>query len=1188
MIGIVMYRIRIGCFNSIKGRGFVFAGKGHFHSHTLSHSPVTYFPLDSLSSNTNTPIYMHTYHDPSSILAFVTYIYFMLILMASSLITIAIDIDPPMRYPASVFPGVPGDLSLLCCVHIQVAYFQLISFALLKAAKVNKNLRQRSNFFKRSGDRFGNIVTKLMLAIMLLNFLLIGICNPSLLNPGPNSLKVSYQNVQGLIPFSQLNDLHPTLDNTKIFELNSFINQYAPDVLLLNETWLKKSIKDEEIIDRHLNYKIFRSDRSQVTHPSDPSNPKKFRKNGGGVLIAVKMDIEAEVKRISMRKGAEIVSVEVKVRNEKLIFCSVYRVGTLGSVNHDCIMSSLKSFYGGRGLKNVVIAGDFNLSSVSWPLNEDSHDHNRIDHLFIDSFDELGLLQCIEEPTHIKGRTLDLLLTNNRPIIRDVEVLKHIDICKSDHYALSFSVITKFKRRKSSKRKVYNFKRANWDRLNQEIGSVPWEAFIDGQDPELAWTSFKDIFFRLVERNVPRISISEKFTSPWFDSECYEAYRSKERAHKNFKLCSNIHNEVKRDSSRKHFKNICSKKMRDNLYNNDDPALITKKFWSHVKSNSKSQRIPECIHLNGRYRTNAKDKADLFNDFFADQFSGGSEYGMSIDWTNDEAFHIEFTPTRIKSLLSNINSNKACGPDSIHGKLLKHCANSLCHPFSLLFTLSYNTGYIPREWKLGNVVPVHKKGSKDNVENYRPISLTSLVMKTFERIIKDELLLKIYPLLDNRQHGFLNSKSCTTNMVLFSDSVVLSINDCNTFGTDVVYFDFSKAFDSVNHDLILLKLKHYFGIEGRLLKFIENYLCGREQCVVIENEKSSNKTVLSGVPQGSILGPILFVLFINDLPTGLDNDTNLALYADDTKIWRPIKCDKDHDILQKDIDYLNNWAIRNKMKFHPQKCKVVSLCNRESRLGEKSSLGIFIFPLIRFHYHLGGVPLEYADSEKDLGILINPNLNFTDHHDALFSKANQQFGLLKRTCHFVKDIKRKRALYLTLVRSQFEHCSPVWRPSNKTSLEKFDNFQKKAIKWILAEEELSYHSYDCYVRKCRQVNILPLSCRFDLNDLILFHKVVNSYIPLNLPPYLTLFNGETRLRSTHLDNLCYISSIIPKTSSSSLLSKSFFYRTHSLWNSLPLEIRSLGSLTVFRSRLETYFWQNTLSSYDDGADPDGA
>ena len=263
------------------------------------------------------------------------------------------------------------------------------------------------------------------------------------------------------------------------------------------------------------------------------------------------------------------------------------------------------------------------------------------------------------------------------------------------------------------------------------------------------------------------------------------------------------------------------------------------------------------------------------------------------------------------------------------------------------------------------VVPIHKKGSKENVENYRPISLTSLVMKTFECIIKRELLNRTEHLLDDRQHGFLSNRSCTTNLTNFTDSVALSLNDCSTASVDIVYFDFAKAFDSVNHDILLSKLKHSYKIEGRLLKFLANYLEGREQHVIIDNVKSDVKSVLSGVPQGSILGPILFVLFINDLPIGLSNGTSLILYADDTKIWRAIKSYDDYCILQRDIKHLQNWSVQHKMKFHPDKCKVLSIP------GRKNDIRMLPVPFLKFQYYLGQVPLDYNESEKDLGVVIS-------------------------------------------------------------------------------------------------------------------------------------------------------------------------------------------------------------------------
>ena len=201
---------------------------------------------------------------------------------------------------------------------------------------------------------------------------------------------------------------------------------------------------------------------------------------------------------------------------------------------------------------------------------------------------------------------------------------------------------------------------------------------------------------------------------------------------------------------------------------------------------------------------------------------------------------------------------KAADPDGIYGMVLKNCAYGLAYPLSKLFRVSYNTGMIPNEWKTANVVPIHKKGSKVEVENYRPISLTCLIMKIFERIVRDEILLRCQNKLNSNQHGFLPAKSCETQMLNFSESLAYSLN--NNVQTDVIYFDFSKAFDSVNHDILLKKLKLEYGLEGRLLKFLIDYLKNRMQCVLIGGYKSEVNLVVSGVPQDSILGTLLFVL----------------------------------------------------------------------------------------------------------------------------------------------------------------------------------------------------------------------------------------------------------------------------------------------------------------------------------------
>ena len=453
-------------------------------------------------------------------------------------------------------------------------------------------------------------------------------------------------------------------------------------------------------------------------------------------------------------------------------------------------------------------------------------------------------------------------------------------------------------------------------------------------------------------------------------------------------------------------------------------------------------------------------------------------------------------------------------------------------------------------------------------------------MKIFERIIKDELLRHTKQFLDLRQHGFLECMSCTTNMVGFCDNLAVSLN--KNIRTDVVYFDFAKAFDSVNHDLILFKLKHKYSIDGTLLKFLTNYLQDRKQRVVIGNESSQFKSVDSGVPQGSILGPILFVLFINDLPAGLSSGTNLSLYADDTKIWREIHCESDHLTLQQDIDYMNNWAINNKMNFHPGKCKVLSVSTTIPPFTN-------VLPFVQYMYELGGNILDYTECEKDLGVEMTPNMNFTSQCNRLYSKANQKLGMLRRNCYFVNDVRQRRTLYITLVRSLFESCSIIWRPLTQNLINKLESIQKRSIKWILNEEYLSYTSNLVYVQKCKNVDLIPLINRFELNDLLFFHKIIYGLIPVELPFYLSLYQGNSRLRSTHLDSLSVVSSIIPQ-SSTNCLAKTFFYRTHSLWNQLPFDVRSIAEPIKFKPNVIKFLWKkiSTIDPDDSLNDIDGS
>ena len=1032
------------------------------------------------------------------------------------------------------------------------------------------------NTFKLAGcilNHLSNIMLSgSLLFLSLLNVILIVICNCSILNPGPSSLSIVYNNVHGFVNTRDLASESPPLNMTKVHEFHGYLYTHKPDIVILNETWLKKAINSKEVIPD--NYKVFRLDRSLTTHPYDQTHPKKFRKNGGGVLIAHRADIDiTSVKFSKVCVQAELLSVVVKTQSGRS-FCisTFYRVGTLGTDNFENFKKHFIALASARKLDRHILVGDLNLADVSWPDGQSSCELQSNFVSFLT--EELGHVQLINSPTHTSGNTLDLVFTNIQNLVKNVKVLDHNEMCLSDHFGITFNLEVKTKYIKQSKRSIFNYSKGDYRGLNSDLLNVNWDNIFRSNDPYPAWHHFKNILNSCCERWIPKITIKSQFQPPWYDSECDKIRQDKEKWRKRAKdpdideSAREIYTEKFR-SKRKDFKLIMNKKMRLNVEDDSDDALISKKFWTHVKSKSKSTRIPGTVHYGSRFRNNSADQANLFNEYFYNQFSEQSDYNIDISYRDDAFSDLIISRDEVFNILRNINPNKAAGPDGIHGNVLKKCARSLAYPLSILFNLSFSTGCIPQDWKLALVVPVFKKGDKSTVENYRPISLTSLVMKVFERCIKSTLFAACSDLLDPRQHGFINDRSCTTQMIPFTDNLALALNESSR--VDIIYFDFAKAFDSVSHDLILFKLKNNFRVDGVMLKFIKSYLEGRFQQVVIGGEKSSVMPVKSGVPQGSILGPLLFVLFINDMFSCVSEGTNIALYADDTKIWREIKGFSDHYIIQNDINRLYDWSIRNRMVFHPKKCKALSVTLQRNVL-DNLPFNIFFYKMSE------NIDIDYVqswESQADLGVEINSRLNWSAHCKALVSKASSRLGLLKRTCHFTIDKRQKRSFYLALVRSIFEHCSVIWSPQYSTHIEQFAAIQKRAVKWIMGEPFASYND-EVFAAKQRELNILPIMLKFIYNDLILFYKIVNGVVPISLPNYITVCEPEgtqyTRRNAQIIDRSdvsTYNCSIVPRIDA---FRNSYFYRTMRKWNSLPVGIRQSEGISAYKSSLIEYLW----------------
>ena len=426
---------------------------------------------------------------------------------------------------------------------------------------------------------------------------------------------------------------------------------------------------------------------------------------------------------------------------------------------------------------------------------EDPHSTSSLESSYIDLFNDLGLRCLINSPTHKDGNILDILLTNQPGLIKDISIEADV-VCPSDHSSITFTLKKNVSRKKPNKQKAFKYKEADWDGLSHDLRSHNWHQIFQNKSIVEAWNIFKSKLDISMRKFIPLSKVKFRHQPPWFDSEIFQMSKVKNRLRKIFKESGSEADKENLDRYKVRFKQKVVDKKKQ--FVTADPCVspdnntVNKKFWSFVKSNTKCGRIPDVVHYKGRYRSEKVDQCESFNKFFCDQFSEVSLYDIQIDMpqtSRDSSLRI--TSYTVFSFLRKIKPSKAPGPDGISGHVLKNCASALSSPLTLLFNRSYSQGKLPADWKTAHVVPIHKKGRKDDVENYRPISLTSLVMKIFEKCLRDVLLDDCLPKITPKQHGFLPNRSCTTQMISYTD--ILSLNLNHKSQSDVIYFDFSKS-----------------------------------------------------------------------------------------------------------------------------------------------------------------------------------------------------------------------------------------------------------------------------------------------------------------------------------------------------------------------------------------------------------
>jgi hypothetical protein len=444
----------------------------------------------------------------------------------------------------------------------------------------------------------------------------------------------------------------------------------------------------------------------------------------------------------------------------------------------------------------------------------------------------------------------------------------------------------------------------------------------------------------------------------------------------------------------------------------------------------------------------------------------------------------------------------------------------------------------PKAWKLANVIPIYKKkGSRSTVTNYRPISLTCIACRVLERLIRNVMYQHMYDnnLLSIYQHGFV-SKRGTLTQLLEAQNQIINALDHKKF-VDQIFLDFSKAFDTVSHPKLITKLKQY-GFSGKIFGWLKSFLTDRFQRVIIDDVTSSWKNVKSGVPQGSVLGPLLFIIYVNDITDHISIDS-AKLYADDVKLLKCMLSQDECAVLQNDLNCVSEWSASWQLSLQPAKCKVMHFGYRNPKN----------------QYYLDHQVLPSTKTEKDLGVLFSSDLKFSEYCHQIANSSSAK-GRLLQTCFVNKDIDFAVSLFNSYVRPGIEYNCPVWSPYLVSNIDIIESVQRRYTKRITGLYGLPYKE------RLKRCNLELLEYRRLKFDLITAYKIIHGKfnVPLNNYFYFGTYS-RTRVHSQKL---------FPQYCRTNLALNCFSKRVVRMWNKLPESVVKCRSLDCFKKKLNSH------------------